>query len=1190
MLRHIVPVLRNGCSVNSHSLRRSLAPSSVRSTTSFYISVIHASRDLHTQLPLHRIHNQDDITEPLMEAEGQNDVVDQIYENEVIQPSDVITETVNEDDLTIVREVISSGMGAPPKKQTKQGSGSESLESAQAKKIQNAKLRRKQRRKAERGEKLAQRAGENTSNPGPGSIAHAMGLKSLAQRLSASSSSELPTPNDVAGENGTSMPEHVPDIEGSTSDIVVLTEEDTLKKGAAKVLKNIPGVQDILTKSLKKKKKKSAASKKAEASVEGSEDKGEDKAAQPGKKKKEKKEKKPEDKKEKPAGKKKSAKASSNQEKVDVKTIRARDLNYTQVEQGEEVAKLCHGLERVLFNPGVYHLQDPRSGVFNFDPSLAKIMPVNEFDFRALKEYVTSSKDTNLAGKAKAFAKKYSGSTSSMTSSVSQFHFLLSGWRPIAASNMSRGFKAEPLTFTRITRAPSASFLHYNDGTYAMDADKEFDSPNILSMLGKSMEKLLTLEPKDFDRYHRSRSSEISEEERNAEEAFSFATLGDFMIRSQLDANDKRLPGVGNFDLKTRAVVSIRMDMTNFKDACGYEIKGRYGNWESFEKEYFDMIRSAFLKYSLQVRMGLMDGIFVAYHNINRIFGFQYISLNEMDSAIHGTEETALGDAEFKLSLQLLNEMLNIVTEKYPKQSLRLHIETRPTTPPLMYFFAEPVTKEEIHEIQNANKDEIMRFENQMMAYKDDLPATDEKPTAVVEAEGEAEVEAEAETECSEVAAQGPDEDEGAWSSEAVWSEVTSKAEEAVESEELGLPYVRRAIQIALRQSGLLQNDATGQQGREYVQDLLETLTGTQGEAEAEDIEPTEEGVDDQNTFEQPTVEEVAVKGEIIGECSGETLPETAEKLEDASPAEEISRDAATDTTEQAEDIAIREAMEAEEAIDYSRPEHPGQSSLKDLIRHLAEQADEYQPPSKDEAAPDSLNKLREFERILSELVVENRTSESKGDSKATTTSSEATADTAADEVPAEDLGELTGLILTIKNKVDGKYVTRPDRFTRGSKWDLEYNIQEMDKGRAWRLYNQVKDRRKKTLQKDDSMAETDSEYARAYQRMLAQFSAAGRSYRRRVDHEAKNKPLYFLKPQDLNLELKWGDVFERSLAADVEAKNETETETQKSDEEPRYGDVHESLKEMDSLVIEPEEDVQAEAGAGDEDAPKESK
>lgn len=42
---------------------------------------------------------------------------------------------------------------------------------------------------------------------------------------------------------------------------------------------------------------------------------------------------------------------------------------------------------------------------------------------------------------------------------------------------------------------------------------------------------------------------------------------------------------------------------------------------------FYDMSRSAFLKYSMQVRIGDMDGIFVAYHNTARIFGFQYISL-----------------------------------------------------------------------------------------------------------------------------------------------------------------------------------------------------------------------------------------------------------------------------------------------------------------------------------------------------------------------------------------------------------------------------------------------------------------------------------------------------------------------------------------------------------------------------------
>ena len=92
---------------------------------------------------------------------------------------------------------------------------------------------------------------------------------------------------------------------------------------------------------------------------------------------------------------------------------------------------MAYGLDRVLFNPGVYHLQDPRSRVYNFDPYLAKIMPIKEFDFTALKQYITSSKDKTLIEMAAKHKRKYTGSTSSMTAMLAHFHFLLSAWRPI---------------------------------------------------------------------------------------------------------------------------------------------------------------------------------------------------------------------------------------------------------------------------------------------------------------------------------------------------------------------------------------------------------------------------------------------------------------------------------------------------------------------------------------------------------------------------------------------------------------------------------------------------------------------------------------------------------------------------------------------------------------------------------------
>ncbi|KAK1149905.1 hypothetical protein N8T08_003461 [Aspergillus melleus] len=400
-------------------------------------------------------------------------------------------------------------------------------------------------------------------------------------------------------------------------------------------------------------------------------------------------------------------------------TINAKDHTLQPLDvETSPVPRLSYGLERALFNPGVYTLRDPRSRVYNFDPYLGSIMPVTEFDFAALKDYITSSKDDTLRNIAVKEKKKYIGSSSSMTSALSHFHYLLSAWRPIDIRNMSLSFPEKLRTFTRLLRAPSAMFLRYQDGVYAVDADKEFDSANILMNLGKSMEKLLTLPKEDFERYRRSSANKISaEEEQAVPESYHYSTLGDFVMRSQLDAYDPRLPGTGMFDLKTRAVVSIRMDAQNFEDGVGYEIRHNYGGFESYEREFYDMIRAAFLKYSLQVRIGRMDGIFVAFHNIQRIFGFQYLSLPEMDLTLHGQTNTHLGDQEFRLSVALWNKVLDRVTARFPKQSVRLHFETRESklTASFMYIFAEPVTDEEIHAIQTKNQEEIDAYQRRIL-------------------------------------------------------------------------------------------------------------------------------------------------------------------------------------------------------------------------------------------------------------------------------------------------------------------------------------------------------------------------------------------------------------------------------------------------------------------------------------------
>lgn len=70
-----------------------------------------------------------------------------------------------------------------------------------------------------------------------------------------------------------------------------------------------------------------------------------------------------------------------------------------------------------------------------------------------------------------------------------------------------------------------------------------------------------------------------------------------------------------------------------------------------------------------------MDGIFVAYHNAFEMFGFQYVSREELDERIYGNSTT--GDAAFSLILQVYNEILEAIVPLYPNNhTIRLTFAT----------------------------------------------------------------------------------------------------------------------------------------------------------------------------------------------------------------------------------------------------------------------------------------------------------------------------------------------------------------------------------------------------------------------------------------------------------------------------------------------------------------------------------
>lgn len=406
-------------------------------------------------------------------------------------------------------------------------------------------------------------------------------------------------------------------------------------------------------------------------------------------------------------------------EEVAGTTLYPKEVPFTAlpVEQ-PPVPRLAHNLDRVLFNHGVYNLRDRYSGVYNFDPYLENVMPATEFNFDAIAEYKTSSEDGFLSQMAAKHELKYVGSTSSMTSMLTHFHYLISHWRELDLSMLSRGFTISETrnwrNFTEIYRAPQAIFLRYKNGTYAIDADKEFSTPNVLMALGQSLEKLLTLPTDVFERFRKSDPRGVPKEERDAPQSYHYSKQGKILMRSQLDAHDPRLPGSGVFDLKTRAVLPIRMSAREYEDMTGYQILSENGLYESYEREFYDMFRSTFLKYSLQVRMGRMEGIFIAYHNIEEIFGFQFMNVSDMDKVLHGQEDPCLGDQEFRASLHIVHDILDQATAEFPEKSIRLHFDTRAGVVPMMYIFAEPMEEEEIDRIQNSTKDAVRAFEREL--------------------------------------------------------------------------------------------------------------------------------------------------------------------------------------------------------------------------------------------------------------------------------------------------------------------------------------------------------------------------------------------------------------------------------------------------------------------------------------------
>lgn len=116
-------------------------------------------------------------------------------------------------------------------------------------------------------------------------------------------------------------------------------------------------------------------------------------------------------------------------------------------------------------------------------------------------------------------------------------------------------------------------------------------------------------------------------------------------------------------------------------------------------------------------------------------------------------------------------------------------------------------------------------------------------------------------------------------------------------------------------------------------------------------------------------------------------------------------------------------------------------------------------------------------------------------------------------ESQAEEDKPVLGLVLTVRSKVNGVYVERPENLKKHHDWSIEYSLNELKSGQAWREYRAAQARRRKTYQKLNSRIDksdpdsTEQSYNEHYINMLKELSEKGRKMRATLDQKAANKP-----------------------------------------------------------------------------------
>lgn len=433
-----------------------------------------------------------------------------------------------------------------------------------------------------------------------------------------------------------------------------------------------------------------------------------------------------------------------------------------------------------------------------------------------------------------------------------------------------------------------------------------------------------------------------------------------------------------------------------------------------------------------------------------------------------------------------------------------------------MYIFAEPVTEEQVAEIQSQNDAKIQNFERNILGLK----------------RGE-------ESE--------PQDDDGKWENiQASVQEAMDKDELSVddpsgdqecrdmemESEQLQSPQgVLEEVPLYANRDRVVAEEDTSCVTAFGEDDEVAEEEGEEEEAENEHLteEPGQERLQDEEEEEDAKTEDSAERADQVQLQDEEEDEETDEGKEGDIEVKEdralVDNEEPNDTEEvlEAGSAILRDPADEchtsdESALGQSETsaeveliveaEHDGSKDAPRLGQplELGGKQEEQNPPAASNKGAEKADKaayappLPGDEPLATSFQTEADRSFLDAIHK----------ETAHLETSTSESSDLLAMTLTIRNKVNGQFVLRPEKLAADDVWSIEYSLVEVpNQGRARALYEACQTRRKKKL--DAPLVPEDAEVINHYLMNLRKMSTKGKQWRKEMDEKDKERPVQVL-------------------------------------------------------------------------------